>query len=125
MTTEHRIIALALLLGGLTLGTSISRADVIVVREGMGGGAHPRRAEIESKLAEDEARIENGVQSGELTAREQIQLRREAHRIRVDEEEMVRANRGFLTAGQEAGLDARLADLSGRIFRKKHNEVTR
>ena len=66
-----------------------------------------------------QARVEQGVQSGELTNRETAGLERgQAH---VDRAEGRAAANGHVGPGEQAGVQARENHQSGKIYRKKHN----
>src|SRR5215813_2997811 len=46
---------------------------------------HPRRAEVNHRLAVENARIRHGVKEGTITPKEAAQLHSEAHGVRVEE----------------------------------------
>jgi hypothetical protein len=66
-------------------------------------------------------RIEQGVQSGELKNREVAKLER--GQSRVDRATARAAANGRVGAGEQARIQAREARQSARIYRKKHNGV--
>ena len=68
-----------------------------------------------------QARIEQGVKSGELSTREAGQLER--GQARTDRAAARAARNGRVGAGEQARLQTREDRQSARIFRKKHNGV--
>ena len=70
-----------------------------------------------------QARISQGIASGQITAGGAAHLeRREAH-INANRRADLAANGGHLTPGESARLNARQNALSNRIFVDKHNDV--
>jgi len=70
-----------------------------------------------------QARVEQGVQSGELTNRETAGLERgQAH---VNRAEGRAAANGHVGPGEQASIQARENHQSGKIYRKKHNAAAK
>ena len=84
-------------------------------------GAAPVLAQVNARQAHQQARIELGVRSGELTGREANRLERQQARINNTEQRMRAQNGGYLRPGQKARLEARQDRASANIYRKKHN----
>ena len=73
--------------------------------------------------ANQQARIEQGVKSGALTNRETASLERgQAH---VNRAEALAGADGHVGPAEQANIQAREDHQSNRIYRKKHNEVTK
>lgn len=68
-------------------------------------------------------RIEQGVQSGQLTNREAGSLER--GQARVDRSEALAGRNGHVGAGEEARIQHKENIQSARVYNKKHNERTR
>ena len=69
-------------------------------------------------------RIANGVQSGQLTAGETKRLETEEAGLNKEEHNMRAADDGHLTAGDRATLNSQQNGLSNRIYDDKHNART-
>lgn len=80
------------------------------------------QAEVQ-RNANQQARINQGVRSGQLTNREAGALERgQAH---VDRSEANAARNGRVSAREQARTQGKENRQSGRIYRKKHNDTTR
>lgn len=81
-------------------------------------------ATAKSVVARDERqeqRIENGLQSGELTVKEAAKL--ESEEARIDRQEARDLKNGPLTASEAATLTAEQNRVSANIYKAKHNAV--
>ncbi|MHB1871591.1 MAG: hypothetical protein ACYCT1_12180 [Steroidobacteraceae bacterium] len=76
---------------------------------------HPRRAQVNSRLARQNQRIRQQVREGELTGAQAGRLRRADRRTRLAERRMARRNGGFITRRQQARLNRRENKISRRI----------
>ena len=70
-----------------------------------------------------QARIKQGVKSGELTKREAVKLEKEQAKIRVEEKAM-KAD-GKVTAAERAKLQYDQNKASKRIYKQKHDKQER
>jgi len=88
------------------------------------GGAfavqHPRRNEVNTRVGDQRARINQGVRSGELTRQQAHQLRTDDRAIKQQEHAEVRANGGYLTKGQQHQLNREENANSAAIYGDKH-----
>jgi hypothetical protein len=100
----------ALLVAGLAVGSLI-------------GAASSAQAGINGRQHRQQARIAQGVRSGELTGREAARLERQERQIRR-EERLFRAD-GHLSPAERADLDRDLNRTSRNIYRQKHDGQTR
>jgi Tfp pilus assembly protein FimT len=66
-------------------------------------------------------RIANGVQSGQLTAGETKNLEKKEAGLNAEENRMEKRDNGNLTARDKARLNRQQNRLSGQIYRDKHN----
>jgi hypothetical protein len=66
---------------------------------------HPRRAEVNHRLAREEHRIRVERREGELTARQARQLRAEDHGIRAQERFAASHHRGHITRAEQRHLN--------------------
>ncbi len=76
---------------------------------------HPRRTEVNSRLANQNARIHNEVKSGEISKGQAQQLRAEDHRIRQEERTMASTNGGHITKTEKRALNQQENQVSKQI----------
>ncbi len=76
---------------------------------------------VNSRLKRQQARINQGIQSGELSRSEAKNLERHDANIATDVKIDKSLNGGKLTPSERKNLERRLNKQSGRIFRKKHD----
>jgi hypothetical protein len=77
--------------------------------------------EVENRIHHEQARINQGLQSGSLTRAEYRRLDNGLDRIQAQRNRDLRRNDGHLTAAQYARLNREENRLSGRIYRQKHD----
>ena len=106
----------ALLLGG--------SATLTYAQEDPNGGHHSGK-KIEEILHDHAERIKEGSRSGQLTHEEADRIKSKEDEVRLQMDEFRTRNHGFLTNGEEAGLEQRLGELSERLYRLKHNDQVR
>jgi polyhydroxyalkanoate synthesis regulator phasin len=105
MNRKLTVLAGAIALFGIT-GVSAVEAGTIARRE-----------------ARQQKRIEQGVKSGELTAREAAKLEREQAKIEADREKAL--SDGTLTKREKAKLTREQNRASRHIYREKHDAQKR
>jgi hypothetical protein len=76
---------------------------------------------VKSRLARQQARINQGIMDGELTRGEAKNLEHHEANIATDAKIDRAENGGKLTPQEHKNLEARLNKQSGRIYRLKHN----
>src|SRR5213593_3804350 len=76
---------------------------------------------INQRKENQQDRIANGVQSGQLTARETANLEKKESALNKEENRMKKRNGSTLTAGNKARLTRQQNHLSHQIYRDKHN----
>jgi len=77
--------------------------------------------EVSMRVHRENARINQGVRSGELTRSEYLHLDRSLDSINARRRADLRANGGKLTPSEAAQLNRRENRLSDRIYFDKHN----
>lgn len=77
--------------------------------------------EVHGRVNRENARINQGVTSGELTSGEYRRLDNSLDSINAQRRRDLRRNDGHLTAREQANLNRRENNLSDRIFFDKHN----
>jgi hypothetical protein len=76
---------------------------------------------INQRKENQQDRIANGVQSGELTAGETHNLENKEAGLNQEERDMRKLDQGHLTAADRATLNQQQNQLSNQIYRDKHN----
>jgi len=76
---------------------------------------HPRRTEVNSRLANQNRRIHNEVKEGEISKGQAHQLHREDHAIRQEERTMASTNGGHLTKSEQRSLNQQENQVSRQI----------
>jgi hypothetical protein len=76
---------------------------------------------IQQRKENQQDRIAQGVQSGELTAGETTNLEKKEADINKEEHSMAAANDGKLTAADKAKITRQQNQLSNQIYQDKHN----
>lgn len=76
---------------------------------------HPRRAEVNHRLANQNRRIHNEVKEGEITKGQARQLHREDHQIRQEERDMAAQNGGGITKREQRTLNQQENQVSRQI----------
>jgi hypothetical protein len=66
---------------------------------------HPRRAEVNHRLARQNVRINRELRNGEITRGEARKLHREDHFVRHEERFMARGHRGHITRVEQHALN--------------------
>jgi hypothetical protein len=66
---------------------------------------HPRRAEVNSRLDNQDARIHEERATGQISGAQAAQLHAQDHEIRQEERDMASQNGGHITAGEQAVLN--------------------
>jgi hypothetical protein len=80
---------------------------------------------IHQRKENQQARIRQGVRSGELTRGETRNLESRGRSVNREERAMRRVNGGRLTAADKAALARRQNRISRSIYRDKHNTLVR
>ena len=107
-TTRSTILfAAALLLGSMTVS---SFAD-----EGQFDKTHPRRAEVNHRLNNQDKRIDSEVKEGEMTKAKAAKLHKEDHHIRKEERAMASEHGGHITKQEQKKLNRQEDTVSKKI----------
>ncbi len=76
---------------------------------------HPRRAEVNARLANQNRRIHQQVKAGDLSKSQAAALHRDDHAIRQEERDMARQNGGHITKGEQHVLNQQENGVSQQI----------
>jgi hypothetical protein len=88
--------------------------------DGKWAANHPRRDQVNDRLANQNRRIDNGVKSGTLSKGQARQLHREDHAIRTEERADAAANGGHITKGEQRQINHQENQVSRQIYAEKH-----
>lgn len=109
---KNKLIALAIT--GLLATTAFADAD-----------ATKKPLTIQQRKHHQQARIREGVKSGELTKGEAKHIEKQEHALNKEEHQMRKADGGKLTAADRAKLNRQQNHLSKEIYKDKHNNKKR
>jgi hypothetical protein len=76
---------------------------------------HPRRTQVNSRLANQNRRIHNDVKDGTLTKGQAANLHREDHQVRQEERDMASQNGGHITKAEKGVLNKQENGISNQI----------
>ena len=84
-----------------------------------GGGhfcrTHPRRAEVNHRLANQNHRIDKEVKEGEISKGQAAQLHKDDHQIRQEERDMASQDNGHITKLEQKTLNQQENQVSKKI----------
>lgn len=81
---------------------------------------HPRRAEVNQRVRNQNQRIRQGVASGKLTTAQAQQLHSADASVKANERADVKANGGYLTKSEQQGFNQQLNANSKAIYGAKN-----
>ena len=108
--TTARSLTIAVLGLGLVIG-GVSTASA---------AAHPRRAEVNHRLAVQNARIHQGVKEGTITRGEAAQLHAEHRAVRAEERADAAQHDGHITKAEQHQLNNQENAISKQIYDARH-----
>lgn len=76
---------------------------------------HPRRAEVNDRLANQNRRIKDEVAEGDMSKAKAAQLRKEDRQIRQEERDMAAQNGGHITKAEQRVLNQQENQVSKQI----------
>ena len=76
---------------------------------------HPRRTEVNNRLANQNRRIHNEVKDGQINKAQAAKLHSEDHAIRQEERTMASTNGGHITKTEQRALNQQENQVSGQI----------
>ena len=100
----------------LTVATSLLLGNMAVASaESNWAKNHPRRAQVNKRLANQNRRIRNERKEGEITKSQARNLHREDHAIRQEERDMASQNGGHITKQEQRVLNQQENNVSRQI----------
>jgi hypothetical protein len=76
---------------------------------------HPRRTQVNSRLANQNKRIHQDVKNGTLSKSQAANLHHEDHQVRQEERDMASQNGGHITKPEQKVLNGQENNISGQI----------
>lgn len=111
MTKPHQNLFAALAVSAM--------ASVVVgnafAADGLWAREHPRRAEVNGRLANQHRRINQEVKEGEISGKQAAALHREDRQIRHEERAMASQNEGHITKSEQRTLNQQENAVSRQI----------
>ena len=83
---------------------------------------HPRRAEVNGRLANQNKRINQEVKEGEMTKAQAAKLHKDDRQIRKEERAMASQNGGHITKQEQRTLNSQENQVSRQIYDEKHGQ---
>jgi hypothetical protein len=77
--------------------------------------SHPRRTQVNSRLANQNKRIHQDVKNGTLSKSQAANLHHEDHQVRQEERDMASQNGGHITKPEQKVLNGQENNISGQI----------
>ncbi|HKD47758.1 MAG TPA: hypothetical protein VKB67_08735 [Rhizomicrobium sp.] len=81
---------------------------------------HPRRVEVNHRLANQDRRVDRDLAEGKVTARQAARLHHEDHMVRTSERFDARFGRSHLTRAEQRSLNQDENGISRQIHRDAH-----
>jgi hypothetical protein len=88
----------------VTLGVA-SASTAVMAAETQWEKDHPRRDQVNDRLANQNKRIHQEVKSGQITKQQAAQLHKQDHQIRQEERAMASHDNGHLTKADQRSLN--------------------
>jgi hypothetical protein len=110
LKSSRKLLTVAAVALSLTGFATASLADETAWQK-----AHPRRTEVNHRLANQNKRIHQERKEGEINGRQAAQLHREDHAIRREERTMASTNGGHITKAEQRSLNQQENQVSGQI----------
>ena len=107
VNTKGYVVAVAAALAATVAGGAIAAGDW--------KKDHPRRAQVNSRLNNQNQRIKNEVKSGEMSKGQAAKLHKEDRQIRKEERAMASQNGGHITKQEQRALNQQENAVSRQI----------
>ena len=112
MVTFGQIAFATAAVASLALGTTDAMAR--------GGAAHPRRLEVNTRLAHQNYRIDRGLEKGQITQAQANQLHAEDRSLRGEERTEASLDGGHITRADQRSLNQQETAVSKQIYGERH-----
>ena len=104
----------------LVLGMAFSAAGVAGASAATWAQSHPRRVEVNTRLANQNKRIDADLKSGKITAAQAAQLHSEDKSVRTDERFDASFDNSHLTNADQTSLNQDENGISKQIYQDAH-----
>ncbi|HUO91858.1 MAG TPA: hypothetical protein VMU22_03005 [Rhizomicrobium sp.] len=102
------------------MGAGLALAGAGAASAGTWQNDHPRRVEVNHRLAKQDMRIDKNLREGKISPREAMRLHRQDHMIRREERREAAFKHGHITRLQQARLNHQENRVGGKIYRDAH-----
>lgn len=102
------------------MGAGLTLCGVASASAGPWQSAHPRRVEVNHRIAHQDMRINRNLREGKITPHQAASLRHEEHTMRREERRDAAFHGGHITLHQQARLNHQENRVSGHIYRAAH-----
>jgi hypothetical protein len=110
---NHKMItAYAVAIAAAALVTTTTTS---AMAEGKWAQNHPRRAQVNARLNNQNRRINNELKEGEITKGQANALHKDDHQIRQEERDMASQNGGHITKAEQGALNQQENAVSKQI----------
>ena len=103
------------ILGTLLIATTLAGLSVTAQADTAWQQHHPRREQVNNRLANQNRRIHREVKEGEMTHAQAAQLHHNDHQIRQEERAMASQNGGHITKSEQRTLNQQENGVSQQI----------
>lgn len=101
-------------------GTAIFLGDLTAASADTWRQDHPFRAQVNSRLNNQNARINRDCRDGEITGAQAARLHSEDHAMRTQERLDARSDGGHITRGEQGALNREENGVSRQIYNTAH-----
>lgn len=102
-------------LAATTLALALGAVSTVSLADTQWQKDHPRREQVNDRLARQNARIDNKVAKGEMSQQEANKLHHEDHQIRQEERAMASQDGGHITKQEQKTLNQQENAVSQQI----------
>lgn len=102
------------------MGASLTLCGVASASAGTWQAHHPRRVEVNHRLAHQNFRIAHNLRTGKISVQQAADLHREDHMVRMNERRDASLHGSHLTLAEQARLNHQENRISGQIYRDAH-----
>lgn len=100
--------------------TAIAMATVGATGASARGTTHPRRLEVNTRLAHQNYRIDRGLEKGQITQAQANQLHAEDRSLRGEERTEASLDGGHITRADQRSLNQQENAVSKQIYSERH-----
>lgn len=116
MKSITRVSSHALIAAALAAACCAASAQAAApATDGQWAKTHPRREQVNTRLANQDRRINKEVRQGEITKGQAAQLHQQDHQIRKEERTMASTNGGHITKTEQRALNQQENQVSREI----------